>query len=1180
MELGESSGQNRERWSYDVFLSFRGPDVRRTFLDHLYTSLVRSGIYAFRDDNELARGRSISPELLKAIQTSKIHLVVLSNSYASSSWCLDELVHIIRCFESDSGQIVLPIFYNVNPSHVRRQTGLFGESFYLHCFRHPESKAQQWKEALTYIGNLSGYHSPNCWSVRSTLLFWDTDAKMIDRVIRDILQRLPSSYLHLPTHAVGIRSRVSRIEKLMCFGLDDVQIIGIWGMAGIGKTTLAKATFNEFSHRFEGKSFLENFGDYLKKPKGKFHLQKKLLSDILRRDDAVFNNMDHAVEQRFRNKRVFLVIDDVDDMVQLHSVGIDLRCFGPGSRIIITTKNKHLLEQLDVENIYSPKELNHDESLELVSWHAFRSNDPPTKFLQLSKNMVDYCGGLPLAVEVLGAFLYKRSVSEWESTLESLKTIPDDNIQAKLQISFDALNAAQKDIFLDISCFFIRMDKDYVCCILNGCRLYPGIGLSVLKERCLITIHDNRLMMHDLVRDMGRYIVQGTSLKNCERWSRLWDRDHVIDVLANYSGTDATEGLSLKAEVTTAVDNLEAKAFSNLRKLRLLQLSHVALNGSYENFPKGLRWLCWVGFPEESVPIDLHLRSLVVMDMQKSNLKRLWINDQKPHEYLKELKYLDLSQAIQKPHEYLKELKYLDLSQAIQLTETPDFSYLPNLEKLFLVNCQRLVKVHKSIEVLQGSLILLNMSGCIKLGELPLELYTLKSLETLILSGCSQLERLDDALGELKSLTTLKADDTALTQIPSSSGQLKKLKELSLHGCMELWKDRHYTHSDESSQVALLSPLSLNGLNCLKTLRLGSCNLPDELVPANLGSLSSLEELDLQGNHFRNLQTDFAGLLSLQILKLDNCSRLRSMFSLPKKLRSFYARNCTVLERIPDLQECSVLQSLHLTNCYNLVETPGLEGLKTVGVIHMEMCNGIPYSHRERIMQGWAVAAHGGIFVPGSSLPDWVNFKNETRSISFTVPEPTLNSDLVGFTVGTTYVSQEDDVMSAYSPKITLKNQTKGDGWSRNLATDHIRMYREEHIWQGFFSNEDFLLETGDQVQVSVDFGDKVTILKTGLTLAYRKVIEVPNEQLTETDDGVDNELNENQRRPPRKVGMCLKTLLGAFCLLAFIFVLEKHGRSLSPHNHNRRDSDFDLVLVVLNLNRTLASVIPKRFVR
>ncbi|KAG2238357.1 hypothetical protein Bca52824_092388 [Brassica carinata] len=1097
----DSSGQTRERWSYDVFLNFRGPDVRKGFVGHLYKSLVRSGIYTFKDDEELAKGESISTELLKAIRNSKIHLV---------------LVHIFRCRESGSGQMVLPVFYKVSPSDVRRQRGSFGESFDKHRGRHPESKLQQWREALTQVSHFLGYHSSN----------WDSDSQMIYEVTRDILERLPSSYLHLPTYAVGISSRVGRIKELMFFGLEDVQIIGIWGMPGIGKTTLAKAAFNEFSHRFEGRSFLENFRDFFKKPEGKFHLQKKLLSDILRRDE-VFDNMDPAVKQRFRNKRVLVVVDDVEDVVQLNSVAIHLSCFGPGSRIIITTRNKHLLEQLDVENIYSPKELDSDESLELVSWHAFKRSDTPEEFLQLSKELVEYCGGIPLAMEVLGVFLYKRCISEWKSTLESLERIPDDNIRAKLQISYDALNALQKNIFLDVSCFFIGMDKDYVGSILDGCKLDPGIGLSVLKERCLITIHDNRLMMHDLLRDMGRYIVQGTSLKNSERWSRLWDRDHVIDVLANYSGTDATEGLSLKAEVT-AVENFEVKAFSNLRKLRLLQLSHVAFNGSYENFPKGLRWLCWLGFPEESFPIDLHLRSLVVMDMQKSNLKRLW-SDQKL-----------------KPHVPLKDLKYLDLSHAIQLTETPDFSYLPNLEKLLLINFQRLVKIHKSIEVLQGSLILLNLSGCIRLGELPLELYSLKSLETLILSGCSQIKRLDAALGELESLIILRADYTAITQIPSSSYQLTKLKELSLHGCKELWKDRHYTNSDESSEIALLRPLSLNGLNSLKTLRLGCCNLSDELVPANLGSLSSLEELDLQGNNFRTLQMDFAGLLSLQILKLDNCSELRSMFSLPKKLRT------------PDLQECSVLQSLHLTNCYNLVETPGLEELKTVRVIHMEMCNNIPYTDRERIMQGWAVGANGGIFFPGSSLPDWVNFKDETRSISFTVPEPTLDFDLVGFTVWTTYVSQQDDVMSAYSPKIKLKNQTKGYVWSRNPATDLIRMYRQQHIWQGHFSNEDLLLETGDQVEIYVDFGDKVTILETGLKISYREVIEVPDEQLTETDDEVDDELilDESQVIPrsliPRKVRIGLKTLLGAFGLLAFIVVLGKHGRPLRRHNHLR----------------------------
>nr|ACP30564.1 disease resistance protein [Brassica rapa subsp. pekinensis] len=1065
--MGDSSGQTRERWSYDVFLSFRGPDVRNGFLSHLYQSLVTSGIYTFKDDEELEKGESISPELRKAIENSKIHLVVLSESYASSSWCLDELVHMMRRLKNNPGHLVFPVFYKIEPSHVRRQSGPFGESFHKHRSRHRESKLKQWRKALTSIANLKGYHSSN----------GDNDAELVDQLTRDILRVLPSSYLHLPTYAVGIRPRVGRIKELMCFGLDDVQIIGIWGMAGIGR------------------SFLENFRDYFKRPDGKLHLQKKLLSDILRKDEAAFNNMDHAVKQRFRNKRSSL----------------------------------------------TPKELNADEALDLVSWHAFRSSEPPEEFLQFPKRLVEYCGGLPLAMEVLGAFLYKRSVSEWKSTLKALKRIPDDNIQAKLQISFDALNALQKDIFLDISCFFIGMDKDYVDCILDGCELEPVAGLKVLKERCLITIHDNRLMMHDLLRDMGRYIVQGTSkkhVKNRVKWSRLWDRVHVIDVLENYSGTDANhpnhaiEGLSLKAEVT-AVENLEVKAFSNLRRLRLLQLSHVVLNGSYENFPKGLRWLCWLGFPEESIPINLHLRSLVVMDMQNSNLKRLWD---------------------QKPHDSLKELKYLDLSHSIQLTETPDFSYLPNLEKLFLINCQRLAKVHESIKVLQGSLILLNLSGCIKLGELPLELYTLKLLETLILSGCSQLERLDDALGELESLTILKADYTAITQIPSSSDQLK---ELSLHGCKELWKDRQYTNSDESSQVALLSPLSLNGLICLRTLRLGYCNLSDELVPVNLGSLSSLEELDLQGNNFRNLQTDFAGLPSLQILKLDNCSELRSMFSLPKKLRSLYARNCTVLERTPDLKECSVLQSLHLTNCYNLVETPGLEELKTVGVIHMEMCNNVPYSDRERIMQGWAVGANGGVFVPGSTIPDWVNFKNGTRSISFTVPEPTLNSVLVGFTVWTTYVSQQDDVMSAYIPKITLKNQTKVDVWSRNPATDLIRMYREKHIWQGHFSNEDFVLETGDEVEVSVDFGDKVAILETGLTLAYREVPEVPNEQLTEIDDDVDDELviHESQRRPPRKMGMGLKTVLGAFGLLAFIVVLGKHARPLRRHNHLRRNT-------------------------
>lgn len=162
------------------------------------------------------------------------------------------------------------------------------------------------------------------------------------------------------------------------------------------------------------------------------------------------------------------------------------------------------------------------------------------------------------------------------------------------------------------------------------------------------------------------------------------------------------------------------------------------------------------------------------------------------------------------------------------------------------------------------------------------------------------------------------------------------------------------------------------------------------------------------------------------------------------------------------------------------------------------------------VLQKCAVGSSGGVFIPGSSLPNCVTFKSETHSISFTVPE-TLNLDLVGFTLWTPYESEQDDVMSKYSLKITVKNQTKGDVWSCNPATDRIRMYKEKHIWKGNYLYEDFILETGDQVEVSLDFGDQVTILETGLTLACRKkFIEIPDEHLRQTEDEltrVDEEL-------------------------------------------------------------------------
>lgn len=159
---------------YDVFLSFRGTDTRNTFTDHLYHHLIRKGIFVFKDDQSLHKGESISPQLLHAIQDSRVSIVVFSKDYAASSWCLEEMAAIADC-RKQLKQTVIPIFYDVDPSHVRKQNGVFAEAFLSHLHGRSEQsqlklfgvtishtekfkgKVDQWKIAMTELGNLAGF---------------------------------------------------------------------------------------------------------------------------------------------------------------------------------------------------------------------------------------------------------------------------------------------------------------------------------------------------------------------------------------------------------------------------------------------------------------------------------------------------------------------------------------------------------------------------------------------------------------------------------------------------------------------------------------------------------------------------------------------------------------------------------------------------------------------------------------------------------------------------------------------------------------------------------------------------------------------------------------------------------------------------------------------------------------
>ena len=150
-----SSSFTHQPKKFDVFLSFRGEDTRLGFVGHLYNALCQRGINTFIDNN-LQRGEEISVGFLKVIESSKISIIVFSENYAFSKWCLDELAKIVECKKKN--HLVLPVFYNIDPSEVRNQKGKFGEALSKHEEKLKDDKVQSWREALFEAANISGWH--------------------------------------------------------------------------------------------------------------------------------------------------------------------------------------------------------------------------------------------------------------------------------------------------------------------------------------------------------------------------------------------------------------------------------------------------------------------------------------------------------------------------------------------------------------------------------------------------------------------------------------------------------------------------------------------------------------------------------------------------------------------------------------------------------------------------------------------------------------------------------------------------------------------------------------------------------------------------------------------------------------------------------------------------------------
>ena len=330
-----------------------------------------------------------------------------------------------------------------------------------------------------------------------------------------------------------MESRVEKLKSYLTIESNDVRIIGIWETGGMGKTTLARVVYDMISNKFKACSLIYNIREESEKC-GLHMIQQKLLRELLNHRDLEVHNVHdgvHIIRKRLRNKKILLVLDDVTELDQLKKLAGENCWFGSGSRVMITTRDKHLLESHEVKEIYEAEVLNHEEALKLFSLKAFKMDHPTEDYGKLSQAFVDYCKGLPLALEVLGSSLYDKSIGEWESRLGRLNKFCDGKILGVLRISFDELEEPDKEIFLHIACFFNHMNQDDVIKFLGYLGPCPRFGLTVLSDKSLIKLHENQLWMHDLLQEMGRDIVCQECKDLPEERSRLWSFDDINNVL-------------------------------------------------------------------------------------------------------------------------------------------------------------------------------------------------------------------------------------------------------------------------------------------------------------------------------------------------------------------------------------------------------------------------------------------------------------------------------------------------------------------------------------------------------------------------------------------------------------------------------------------------------------------------
>ncbi|ESQ38260.1 hypothetical protein EUTSA_v10028393mg [Eutrema salsugineum] len=633
-----------------------------------------------------------------------------------------------------------------------------------------------------------------------------SESELIDELVRDALKVLYSNDNEL---MIGMDTQVDEILSLLCIDSPDVRSIGIWGTVGIGKTAIAEEIFRRISVQYETCVFLKNLHKEVE-VKGHDAVKEEFLSKVLEIEPRVIQVSDFKtsfLRSRIQCKKVLVILDDVNDFRDVETFSGMVNYFGPGSRIIITSRNRRVFVQCKIDHVYEVKPLDISKSLLLLECGRSRSVFLPEVDKTLSLELIKFSNGNPKVLLFL-----RILVREWKLLSEKFQKTSPIFIPGIFQRICCDLDDYERSIFLDIACFFRRMDKDGVAMLLDGCGFSAHVGFRGLVDKSLLTISHNMVDMLRFIEATGREIVRQESPDRPGDRSRLWNSEDIRNVFMHDSGTSAIESIFLDMSKLKMDGNPYVfKKMCNLRLLKFycseeIENRGVSLPQGLEYLPSKQRLLHWEYYPLSSLPQSFDPMNLVELNLPNSSAKKLW----------KGKKAMLMISS-------LEQLKKMRLSYSYQLAKIPRLSSALNLEHIDLEGCNSLVSISKSVSSLR-KLVFLNLKDCSNLESIP-STVELESLEVLNLSGCSKLEIFPEISPNVKQLYM---GGTMIQEIPSSIKNLVLLEKLDL----------------ENSRHLVTLPTTICKLKHLETLNLSGCSSL-ERFPDLYRKMKCLKSLDL-----------------------------------------------------------------------------------------------------------------------------------------------------------------------------------------------------------------------------------------------------------------------------------------------------------------------------------------------